>query len=275
MAEYLVFDISFAQGAIDWEKVAQAYRQMKFTAVIIQCGYGNNDTRQDDKWFEKNAAACEKYGIPYDIYLFSYAYRDDMALSEAQHAIRLANGHKSVKRIWYDLEVYEYGPHAKRCMDVFGQTVKAAGYEPGLYTYEYYYNTWMRGYDTYPIWIARYSAVAPQIGTNYIGWQYTSTYPMQGFSAGIDASKFYYNYWAPRRTTKKPAEKPQEFTPYLVRVSIDDLNIRSGPGLDHTIVGTCPKGVYTIVEETKADGYTWGKLKSGVGRIALEYTSKL
>lgn len=279
MAEYLVFDISFAQGAIDWAKVAEAYRQGKFTAVIIQCGYGNNDTRQDDKWFAVNSAACEKYGIPYDIYLFSYAYTTDMALSEAQHAIRLAAGRK-VKRIWYDLEVYEYGAHAKTCMNVFGKAVKDAGYDPGLYTYEYYYNAWMRGYDAYPIWIAKYSSAAPQIGKNYIGWQYTSGYPMVGFSGGIDASRFYYNYWASEKKAggiKKTTEKAKKetFSPYLVKVAIPDLNIRSGPGLSYSVVGTCPQGVYTIVGETKKDGYTWGKLKSGVGRIALEYTTKL
>mgnify|MGYP002508558248 CR=1 FL=1 len=40
------------------------------------------------------------------------------------------------------------------------------------------------------------------------------------------------------------------FTPYLVRVSIEDLNIRKGPGTDYDKTGKYTgKGAFTIVEE--------------------------
>ncbi len=62
------------------------------------------------------------------------------------------------------------------------------------------------------------------------------------------------------------------FSPYLVRVSIDDLNIRTGPGTSYSRTGEYTgKGVFTIVQEQ--DG--WGKLKSGAGWISLAYTTKL
>ena len=62
------------------------------------------------------------------------------------------------------------------------------------------------------------------------------------------------------------------FSPYLVRVSIDDLNIRTGPGTDYSRTGEYTgKRVFTIVQEQ--DG--WGKLKSGAGWISLAYTTKL
>ena len=41
------------------------------------------------------------------------------------------------------------------------------------------------------------------------------------------------------------------------------------------IKGYIQKGVYTIVQTKNADGYEWGKLKSGVGWIALKYTTRL
>jgi hypothetical protein len=41
--------------------------------VIIRCGYGNNIASQDDKYFAQNVAGCEKYNIPYGIYIYSYA----------------------------------------------------------------------------------------------------------------------------------------------------------------------------------------------------------
>lgn len=65
-------------------------------------------------------------------------------------------------------------------------------------------------------------------------------------------------------------------TPFKVRVKIEDLNIRKGPGYKtYKSVGFCPVGTYTIVETKVAEGYTWGRLKSGVGWIALEYAERL
>lgn len=58
-----------------------------------------------------------------------------------------------------------------------------------------------------------------------------------------------------------------------VRVSVDDLRIRVDAGTEFDVVGICPEGVYTIVSQKENGGYTWGKLKSGAGWIALEYTS--
>lgn len=65
-------------------------------------------------------------------------------------------------------------------------------------------------------------------------------------------------------------------TPFMVRVKIKDLNIRKGPGYKtYARVGYCPVGTYTIVETKVAEGYTWGRLKSGIGWIALEYTKRV
>ena len=63
--------------------------------------------------------------------------------------------------------------------------------------------------------------------------------------------------------------------PYLVRVETTMLRIRKQPSLKAEWVGFITPGIYTIVSERSADGYTWGELKSGVGWIALEYVTKL
>lgn len=66
------------------------------------------------------------------------------------------------------------------------------------------------------------------------------------------------------------------FSPYKVRVSIKDLNIRKGPGTNYASNGFCPIGVYTIVEESNGAGATkWGKLKSGVGWVSLDYAKRV
>jgi uncharacterized protein YraI len=43
------------------------------------------------------------------------------------------------------------------------------------------------------------------------------------------------------------AAEPEVKVPFLVKVSISDLNIRKGPGTDYGRVQFCPPGVYTIV----------------------------
>ena len=65
--------------------------------------------------------------------------------------------------------------------------------------------------------------------------------------------------------------QPAPAFPYTVKVLVDELNIRSGPGTNYPIVGSIKDhGVYTIVAEQNG----FGKLKSGAGWICLEYTQK-
>ena len=66
--------------------------------------------------------------------------------------------------------------------------------------------------------------------------------------------------------------------PFLVKVSITDLNIRKGPGTNYSKTGKYTgKGVFTITEVKSGTGSTlgWGKLKSGAGWIALDHCTKL
>lgn len=72
--------------------------------------------------------------------------------------------------------------------------------------------------------------------------------------------------------------KTSSSVPFLVRVSISDLNIRKGPGTDYAKTGKYTgKGVFTIVEVKSGKGSTagWGRLKSGAGWISLDYCTKV
>lgn len=76
--------------------------------------------------------------------------------------------------------------------------------------------------------------------------------------------------------TKKPTiSKTETVGSFKVRVSVTDLNIRKEPNLKAKTNGKAKVGVYTITETKSADGYEWGKLKSGAGWIALKYTKRL
>lgn len=67
----------------------------------------------------------------------------------------------------------------------------------------------------------------------------------------------------------------QTATNYTVKVTATDLNIRSGPGTNYGRKGFIAPGIYTIVAEADGTGATkWGKLKSGVGWISIDYVVK-
>ena len=63
-------------------------------------------------------------------------------------------------------------------------------------------------------------------------------------------------------------------TPFKFRVTIDNLNIRRGPGINYNITGDFTGvGVFTILEVKEGKGSTkgWGRLKSGAGWISLDH----
>lgn len=66
----------------------------------------------------------------------------------------------------------------------------------------------------------------------------------------------------------------KESSSYLVKVNTACLNIRKKAGTNYAIVGQIKdRGTYTIVAESNGKGAKkWGKLKSGAGWIALDYT---
>lgn len=77
-----------------------------------------------------------------------------------------------------------------------------------------------------------------------------------------------------------PSKVTIPFTPYLVRVNVDALNIRKGAGVTFAKTGVIKdRGVYTIIKEKKVGLTTWGLLKSGAEKedkwISLAYTKKV
>lgn len=74
-------------------------------------------------------------------------------------------------------------------------------------------------------------------------------------------------------TSSKPIPQKE----FKVRVNVSNLNIRKGPGTNYAVVGQTGKGVFTIVETSDGQGSKtgWGKLKSGLGWISLDYCVRL
>ena len=90
-----------------------------------------------------------------------------------------------------------------------------------------------------------------------------------------------YTVYDPNSKAVYPAAQNEAAVPFCVKVSIDDLNIRRGPGTNYGTAGVFTgKGVFTIVEIADGPGASkWGLLKSYAdkrnGWISLDYANKL
>ena len=90
-----------------------------------------------------------------------------------------------------------------------------------------------------------------------------------------------YTVYDPNGKAVYPVAQSEAAVPFCVKVSIDDLNIRRGPGTNYGTAGVFTgKGVFTIVEVADGPGATkWGLLKSYAdkrnGWISLDYAERL
>lgn len=75
-----------------------------------------------------------------------------------------------------------------------------------------------------------------------------------------------------KSTSKAEDKKTGSFQ---VQVSVSDLRIRKEPSTSAPSAGMIAKGTHTITETVEADGHTWGKLESGQGWIALDFTTRV
>ena len=75
------------------------------------------------------------------------------------------------------------------------------------------------------------------------------------------------------KSTAKAEEKKSGI--FQVQVSVADLRIRKEPSTSASSAGMIAKGTHTITETVEANGHTWGKLESGQGWIALEFTTRV
>lgn len=103
-------------------------------------------------------------------------------------------------------------------------------------------------------------------------WMKRHGQTMQDFRNAVE--KLLCKNEEPLKVEKRKEDK--ERFPYRVKVVSTPLNIRKAAGTNSEKVGCIKqKGVYTIVQESKGTGAKlWGKLKSGAGWIALDYTKK-
>lgn len=184
-------DVSEWQDKIDWEKVKAA----GIDFAIIRCGYGNDKDdyggyTQDDKEFKRNISECERLGIPYGVYIYSYATDEKMALSEAEHVLRLIKGHTLSYPVYYDMEdnsTLKAKNKFPSIANTFCNRIQSEGYAVGVYANLNWWDNYLSDpvFDNWYKWVAQYYTSC-QYDKEYAIWQYTSSGKVDGISGNVD-----------------------------------------------------------------------------------------
>lgn len=186
-------DVSQYQGIINWELVKD-----HIDFAILRCGYGQDIPGQDDPTFQRNADECTRLGIPFGVYLYSYAMDEKAALSEAKHVMRLIEHYQMEYPIYLDLEDPKLGrlPNEqieKNCR-VWADELIKNHYFPGFYASYFWWRTKLTGavFKRYTRWVARYSDELGAEGFDM--WQYTDKGFVEGINAPVDMDYSYRDF---------------------------------------------------------------------------------
>ena len=190
-------DVSRHQGDIDWDSV-----NPYIDFAMIRAGFGKNNI---DTKARRNVAECERLGIPYGLYWFSYALHPEMAKKEAEYLIDFIGEHKPEYPIVYDFE-YDTVTHAVKngvsinrqfvldCTEEFCRTLEEHRFYAMFYTNQDYYQRYYQASkvaEKYDMWYAKYSQTA---GRKVTLWQYSDKGKLPGISGYVDLDRTERDY---------------------------------------------------------------------------------
>lgn len=184
-----IIDVSEHQGRIDWE-LAKPH----IDGAILRCGFGSDIPSQDDEQFKRNADECTRLGIPFGVYLYSYAENAEMAKSEAAHVLRVIKGYKLSYPVYLDLEEKCNIPRAVEIANAFGDIIEAAGYWCGVYSSTFWWNGYLKGLDRFTKWVAQWYLECEYKGSYLDMWQYTSKGAVAGIRGNVDMNECYRDF---------------------------------------------------------------------------------
>lgn len=180
-------DVSEHNGIINFERLKNAVDY-----VIIRCGYGQDMASQDDKKWVRNVSECERLGIKYGVYFYSYAKTTARIEGEIKHCLRLLQGHTPNLPVFFDSEEKGTQGVAKHNAKRFCDAMITNGYKAGIYASKSWFENYIGETWGYDLWIARYANV---LGVNNVDiWQYSSNGNVDGISGRCDVNHVYKDY---------------------------------------------------------------------------------
>lgn len=164
-------DISQHNGNVDFKALQGAGVEF----VIIRCGFGSDFTHQDDSRFSENVAKAEAAGMPWGVYLYSYATGTAMAESEARHTLRLLGGKKPAYGVWYDVEdSTQSGCDLVSICETYCRALEKEGLYVGIYSSRSWWDTKLSSsrLDAFDKWVAHWAESCSYRKAHGI-WQFT------------------------------------------------------------------------------------------------------
>ena len=193
-------DVSKWNKTIDWEKVKEGGVEF----AIIRCGYRGASTGALvlDPMYEQNIRGAIEADIPVGVYFFTQAVDEVEAVEEASMVIRLIEDYDVDYPVFLDSESAGGRGRADgleaeertRIHKAFLDTVKASGYETGIYGSRNWLNEQvdMEELSDYRTWLAEYAEI-PAYDGYYHMWQYTSKGSVDGIETRVDLNLCYMN----------------------------------------------------------------------------------
>lgn len=202
MSKVECIDVSSHNGNLDWDTI----KADGVVCAMIRIGYGSDVESQDDVQAIRNMQECERLGIPYGVYIYSYALEIKEVRSEAAHALRMIEGFNPVLGIWFDMEdadgykeQHGFSPNENGaaltdfCIE-FMKLIKEAGYLTGVYANWEYFNRILEderftAFEGFNRWLAHWEIDEPSM--DCLIWQYTSDGVVNGSSDRTDMNYYY------------------------------------------------------------------------------------
>ena len=189
-------DVSKWQGDINWKKVSTDGVDF----VMIRSSYGSEHT---DEKLKNNVTGCEKYGIDYGFYHYTYAKSASEARKEAKYFLKTIKNYDPTYPIVLDIEEeYFKKMSRKKVTDIivaFMEELENAGYYAMIYSSPNFINNYtdFSRLTKYDIWIACWGD-EERLNSYYDGhygmWQYSSTGSVNGIKGDVDLDYSYKDY---------------------------------------------------------------------------------
>lgn len=186
----LGIDVSHHQGAIDWQKVADAGVEF----AIIRLGYRGltgGALHTDDRMVE-NLQGARAAGLKVGAYFYSQAVSVEEARQEAAYALELLGDTALELPLVFDWEQEKRTENvpisvATACAVAFCEEVSAAGYQPMVYFNGYQAKNLMdmEQLEGYPWWLAMYD-IRAEFPCRMDIWQYSCTGSIPGIQGNVD-----------------------------------------------------------------------------------------
>ena len=197
-ASQLGIDVSYHNQGVNWNAV----KAQGIDYAILRVGYRGYGTGLlwEDKRFDQYMKAAKAAGMKLGVYFYSSAMNPAEAREEASFVIGLLAGAKLDYPVYFDTELSEDIPPGRhdylgkavrtQVIPAFCETIRAAGYTPGVYSNLNFLNNHIpyAVYGPYTTWLASYTRDSrlPTFARPYDMWQFTASGSVNGIRGVAD-----------------------------------------------------------------------------------------